>query len=109
MIRWHEILGLMANVELKTFPKVGNFELKSYPMQGLGSLTQIFVSDQSPHPTPWSPSIGHNTDRCINIVQYLRNRHNVRNFLRYKQLEISSFYRNRRIDKSRKNRDEETK
>ena len=31
MIRWLEILVLMANVELKTFPKVGNFELKSYP------------------------------------------------------------------------------
>ena len=31
MIRWLEILGLMASVELKTFPKVGNFELKSYP------------------------------------------------------------------------------
>ena len=31
MIRWLEILRLMANVELKTFPKVGNFELKSYP------------------------------------------------------------------------------
>ena len=31
MIRWLEILGLKANVELKTFPKVGNFELKSYP------------------------------------------------------------------------------
>ena len=64
----------------------------------------------------------------INIVQYLRNRHtlpkptvtqiesNVRNFLRNKLLEISSFYTkidhslmNRRIDKSRKNRDEETK
>ena len=26
-----EILGLVANVELKTFPEVGNFELKSYP------------------------------------------------------------------------------
>ena len=64
----------------------------------------------------------------INIVQYLRNRHtfpkltvtqiesNVRNFLRNKLLEISSFklkidrsLMNRRIDKSRKNRDEETK
>ena len=63
----------------------------------------------------------------INIVQYLRNRHtfpkltvtqiesNVRNFLRNKLLEISSFTKidhslmNRRIDKSRKNRDEETK
>ena len=65
----------------------------------------------------------------INIVQYLRNRHtfpkltvtqiesNVRNFLRNKLFEISSFYKktdhslmNRRIDiKSRKNRDEETK
>ena len=63
----------------------------------------------------------------INIVQYLRNRHtfpkltmtqiesNVRNILRNKLLEISSFYKidhslmNRRIDKSRKNRDEETK
>ena len=31
MIRWLEILGLIANAELKTFPKVGNFELKSYP------------------------------------------------------------------------------
>ena len=31
MIRWLEILGLMANVELKTFPKLGKFELKSYP------------------------------------------------------------------------------
>ena len=31
MIRWLEILGLMANVELKTNPKVVNFELKSYP------------------------------------------------------------------------------
>ena len=29
--RWLEILGLVANVKLKTFPKVGNFELKSYP------------------------------------------------------------------------------
>ena len=28
---WFEILGLVANSELKTFPKVGNFELKSYP------------------------------------------------------------------------------
>ena len=33
----------------------------------------------------------------------------LRNFLRNKLLEISSFYKNRRIDKSRKNRDEETK
>ena len=31
MIRWLEILGLMANVELETFLKVGNFALKSYP------------------------------------------------------------------------------
>ena len=31
MIRWLEILDLKANVELKTFPKVGNFELKSHP------------------------------------------------------------------------------
>ena len=57
----------------------------------------------------------------INIVQYLRNRHtfpkltvtqiesNVRNFLRNNLLEISSFYRKRRINKSRKKRDEETK
>ena len=33
----------------------------------------------------------------------------VRNFLRNKLLEIGSFYKNRRIDKDRKNRDEETK
>ena len=65
----------------------------------------------------------------INIVQYLRNRHtfpkltvtqiesNVRNFLRNKLLELALFTKidhslmNRRIDKnkSRKNRDEETK
>ena len=63
----------------------------------------------------------------INIRQYLRNRHtfpkrtvtqiesNLRNFLRNKLLEIRSFTKidhslmNRRIDKSRKNRDEETK
>ena len=54
----------------------------------------------------------------INIVQYLRKtdgdpnriqRKYLRNFLRNKLLEISSFYRNRRIDKSRKNRGEETK
>ena len=31
MIRCLEILSLMANNELKTFLKVGNFELKSYP------------------------------------------------------------------------------
>ena len=57
----------------------------------------------------------------IKIVQYLRNRHtfskltvtqiesNVRNFLRNKLLEIISFYKNRRINKSRNNRYEETK
>ena len=48
----------------------------------------------------------------INIVQYLRKtdsdpnriqRKYLRDFLRNKLLEISSFYRNRRIDKSRKN------
>ena len=63
----------------------------------------------------------------INIVQYLRNRHtfpkltvtqiesNVRNFLRNNYLKLALFTKidpslmNRRIDKSRRNRDEETK
>ena len=63
----------------------------------------------------------------INIVQYLRNKHtfpkltviqiesNVCNFLRNKLLKLALFTKidhslmNRRIDKSRKNRDEETK
>ena len=56
----------------------------------------------------------------INIVQYLRNRH-FQNWLWHRwnptyvtsfetnYLEISSFCKNRRIDKSRKNRNEETK
>ena len=63
----------------------------------------------------------------ISIVQYLRNRHkfpkltvtqfesNVRNFPRNKYLKLALFTKidhslmNRRIDKSRKNRDKETK
>ena len=48
----------------KPLPRVGNFELKSYP-KGEEVWLQIFVSDLSPHPIPWTPP-GHNIDSCIN-------------------------------------------
>ena len=52
-----EIPSLVGNFDLKTlsqsYPEAGNFELKSYPNWEV--WPQIFVSDQSPHPIPWSP------------------------------------------------------
>ena len=48
----------------KPDPRVGTFELKSYP-KGWEVLPQIFDFDQSPHPIPWSPPLGYNIDCCI--------------------------------------------
>ena len=47
------------------------------------------------------------TDSGTSRVSHIES--NKRNFLRNKLLEISSFYKSSRIDKSRKNRNEETK
>ena len=63
MIRWLEILGLMANVELKTFPKVGNFEWKSYLKIRKFDSKFLFLVKVST--LSRGPSLGHNIDRCI--------------------------------------------
>ena len=55
---WLEILGLVGNFELKTFPKDGELWIEILP-QGAGSLTPNFCFWSKSHPILLSP-LGHN-------------------------------------------------
>ena len=53
--RWLEILGLVGNFQLKTFPQDGELWIEILS-QGAGSWLQIFVPDQNPTLSSCPPS-----------------------------------------------------
>ena len=68
--RWLEILGLVGNFELKTFPKDGELWIEILP-QGAGSLTPNFCFWSKSHPIILSP-LGHNIVSAFQNGRILR-------------------------------------